>query len=82
MSSFSKDFNSKGIKLLLANWKAPQRDLLERSGFYEHVTDDTIFLNLHDAAMYAKTRARHSADESRETGKPFCIDDNNHPPLD
>jgi SulP family sulfate permease len=53
-----QEFEVKGIKLLLANWKAPQRDLLERSGFYEFVTDDTIFLTLHDAVLYAKTRAR------------------------
>jgi SulP family sulfate permease len=53
-----QEFEVKGIKLLLANWKAPQRDLLERSGFYEFVTDDTIFLTLHDAVIYAKTRAR------------------------
>ncbi|KAG5189936.1 sulfate transporter family-domain-containing protein, partial [Tribonema minus] len=51
-----KDFEAKGVKLLLANWKGPQRDLLERSGFYEHVTDDTLFLTLHDAVLFAKGR--------------------------
>jgi hypothetical protein len=31
--------------------------MLERAGFYEHVTDDTIFLTLHDAVVYAKGRS-------------------------
>ncbi|KAG5189942.1 sulfate transporter family-domain-containing protein [Tribonema minus] len=63
------DFETKGVKLLLANWKAPQRDLLERSHFYEHLTDDTIFLTLHDAVIYAKTRVvspKLSADEKSD----------------
>ncbi|KAG5189934.1 sulfate transporter family-domain-containing protein [Tribonema minus] len=51
-----QDFEADGVKLLLANWKAPQRDLLERSGFYERVTDDTLFLTLHDAVLFAKNR--------------------------
>jgi STAS domain len=52
-----QDFEEKNVKLLLANWKGPQRDMLERAGFYEHVTDDTIFLTLHDAVVYAKGRS-------------------------
>jgi hypothetical protein len=27
------------------------------AGFYEHVKDDTIFLTLHDAVVYAKNRS-------------------------
>jgi hypothetical protein len=27
-----QDFESKNVKLVLANWKGPQRDMLERSG--------------------------------------------------
>eukprot|EP00611_Tribonema_gayanum_P008397 TRINITY_DN178_c0_g4_i3.p1 TRINITY_DN178_c0_g4~~TRINITY_DN178_c0_g4_i3.p1 ORF type:complete len:712 (+),score=305.83 TRINITY_DN178_c0_g4_i3:132-2267(+) len=51
-----EDLEARGVKLLLANWKGPQRDLLERSGFYERVTDDTLFLTLHDAVLFAKNR--------------------------
>jgi hypothetical protein len=52
----SQDFESKNVKLVLANWKGPQRDMLERAGFYERVTDDTIFLTLHDAVVYSRSR--------------------------
>jgi hypothetical protein len=31
--------------------------VLTTSGFYEHVRDDTIFLTLHDAVVYARTRS-------------------------
>ncbi|KAG5189938.1 sulfate transporter family-domain-containing protein [Tribonema minus] len=67
------DFETKGVKLLLANWKAPQRDLLERSHFYEHVTDDTIFLTLHDAVIYAKTRVVSPKPSSDEKNDPATI---------
>lgn len=51
-----KSFKLRGVALLFANWKGPQRDMLSRGDFYRHVTQDTLFLALHDAACYARDR--------------------------
>ncbi|CAM9393480.1 unnamed protein product [Phaeothamnion confervicola] len=54
-----EDMEKRGVALLFANWKGPQRDMLERSGFYTQVRRDTMFLALHDAVVYAHHRGRH-----------------------
>ncbi|KAG5185372.1 sulfate transporter family-domain-containing protein [Tribonema minus] len=51
----------KGVKLLMCHWGAPQRKLLERTGFYDRVTPDTLFLHINDAVTFARARAAAAA---------------------
>lgn len=52
-----KEYSGRGVRLLLASWKAPQREFLSRAGFYSAFPRDTIFLTLHDAVTFARTPA-------------------------
>lgn len=49
-------YKARGISILCANWKGPQRDLLELSGVYEVIPPANIFLGLHDAVVEARKR--------------------------
>jgi hypothetical protein len=64
-----QNLESKNIKLVLANWLGPQRDMLERSGFYSAVPSDTIFLNLHDAVLFAKLRNQSPKTDGKDAGE-------------
>eukprot|EP00915_Cephaloidophora_sp_WS-2016_P005886 GHVH01007768.1.p1 GENE.GHVH01007768.1~~GHVH01007768.1.p1 ORF type:complete len:628 (-),score=69.97 GHVH01007768.1:418-2301(-) len=47
------EVESKGVLLLLANWKGPVRDFLDFCDFYRTLPPDRCFLGLYDAIMTA-----------------------------
>ncbi|CAN0197544.1 unnamed protein product, partial [Discosporangium mesarthrocarpum] len=49
-------YQERGLSLLCANWKGPQRDLLDLSGFYDFIPPADLFLGLHDAVVEARKR--------------------------
>lgn len=52
----AKSYDARGVSILCANWKGPQRDLLELSGFYDVIPPANLFLGLHDAVVEARKR--------------------------
>ena len=52
----AKSYDERGVSILCANWKGPQRDLLELSGFYDVIPPANLFLGLHDAVVEARKR--------------------------
>ncbi|CAB1115838.1 sulP [Ectocarpus sp. CCAP 1310/34] len=50
----AKSYDERGVSILCANWKGPQRDLLELSGFYDVIPPANLFLGLHDAVVEAR----------------------------
>ncbi|CAM9491771.1 unnamed protein product, partial [Choristocarpus tenellus] len=52
----AKAYHERGLSLLCANWKGPQRDMLHLSGFYEVIPPKDLFLGLHDAVVEARKR--------------------------
>lgn len=52
----AKSYDARGVSMLCANWKGPQRDILELSGFFDVIPPTNIFLGLHDAVVEARTR--------------------------
>lgn len=52
----AKSYEQRGVSILCANWKGPQRDLLELSGFYDVIPPGNLFLGLHDAVVEARKR--------------------------
>ncbi|CAN0326268.1 unnamed protein product [Pylaiella littoralis] len=54
----AKSYEERGVSILCANWKGPQRDLLELSGFYDVIPPGNLFLGLHDAVVEARKRSR------------------------
>ncbi len=52
----AKSYAARGVSILCANWKGPQRDLLELSGFYDVIPPANLFLGLHDAVVEARKR--------------------------
>lgn len=55
----AKGFKDRNVSMLCANWKGPQRDLLELSGFYDVIPPANLFLGLHDAVVEARKRCVH-----------------------
>jgi SulP family sulfate permease len=54
LTDIVKDFQSRGVQVIFANWHGPQRDMLEKTKFHEQISTDTLFLCLHDAVEFAK----------------------------
>eukprot|EP00904_Undaria_pinnatifida_P011024 jgi/Undpi1/7051/HiC_scaffold_21.g09525.m1 len=59
----AKSYDERGVSILCANWKGPQRDLLELSGFYDVIPPANLFLGLHDAVVEARKRSRDVTEE-------------------
>eukprot|EP00752_Nemacystus_decipiens_P001735 g1678.t1 len=59
----AKSYDERGVSILCANWKGPQRDLLELSGFYDVIPPANLFLGLHDAVVEARKRSRDITSE-------------------
>ncbi|CAM9422786.1 unnamed protein product [Ectocarpus sp. 4 AP-2014] len=59
----AKSYDERGVSILCANWKGPQRDLLELSGFYDVIPPANLFLGLHDAVVEARKRSRDITEE-------------------
>eukprot|EP00916_Digyalum_oweni_P024749 GHVL01040904.1.p2 GENE.GHVL01040904.1~~GHVL01040904.1.p2 ORF type:complete len:305 (+),score=44.76 GHVL01040904.1:1909-2823(+) len=53
LARVSKHYMDRDVTVLFANWKGPQRDLLDRSGFYEFLPPEHLFLSLHDAVIFS-----------------------------
>ncbi|CAM9508929.1 unnamed protein product [Chrysoparadoxa australica] len=73
-------YNERKVTLCFANWKGPQRDLLDISGFYEQCPRENIFLSLHDAVVDAKRMSKkrcrdHSGEEQRLTASITALDE-------
>lgn len=64
----AKSYDARGVSILCANWKGPQRDLLELSGFYNVIPPANLFLGLHDAVVEARKRC-----DMPRRWKQFCF---------
>lgn len=69
----AKSYIEREICILCANWKGPQRDLLELSGFYNVIPPKNLFLGLHDAVVEARKRYEKRAGYSRSETEPRVI---------
>jgi SulP family sulfate permease len=68
VTSLAEDFSARGVRLLFANWKGPQRDTLEKSGFFRTVPPENIFLSLPDAVAFARKVRGADEEEKKEEG--------------
>jgi len=70
--SMVKKLQTQSKTVLFANWKGPQRDFLDHSGFHEVVPAETCFLSLHDAVLYARQHQR--AEDNNPPLGSFALD--------
>ncbi|CAM9135564.1 unnamed protein product [Ectocarpus sp. 6 AP-2014] len=66
----AKSYDERGVSILCANWKGPQRDLLELSGFYDVIPPANLFLGLHDAVVEARKRHHRRTTPAPSTTVP------------
>jgi len=69
----------RGTSLLIGNWHAPERFLVEKYKLYDHISRKHVFLTLHDAVMFARESVRS---DSKEVQVSINSDDNQAPTTD
>lgn len=75
LHELSEDFASQGIDLYLASVKGLVRDVMRRSGLYDHLGADSFFLTTDDAVRAAETRLMAGAVPLEEAPEVIVIEE-------